>query len=78
MREFRGCQFGVRLAHRGKDDPHVCVQLLTEDDGQWIKTGERFSSFWIDDLIEQLQAAKSAMQSLPRSQFGHEFSTESK
>jgi len=73
--EFKGEVFGVRLVQRGPKDPHVCVQLIAEDDGHWDEMGETFSSFWIGDLIRQLQLAEQEMKYLPedREGFGREF-----
>lgn len=58
MSEIRGQSFGIRFVPRGEKDPHICIQLLGEDDEHWFKVGESFSSFWIDDLIMQLKQAK--------------------
>lgn len=69
--EFKGGQFGVRLVPRGGNDPHVCIQLLGEDDENWFEIGNSFSSFWIDDLIQQLQIAKKAMEALPKDRHGY-------
>jgi hypothetical protein len=56
-----GKQFGIKFQARGSDDPHICVQLLGEDDENWFDFGDRFSSYWIRDLIEQLQAAEQLL-----------------
>ena len=50
---------GVRLYPRGKNDHHIIVRLLQEDDGHWWDTSVSFSSAWIDEYIKVLQAAKS-------------------
>ena len=73
--EFKGEQFGVRLIPRDRNDPHICIQLLSEDDEHWYMFGHRFSSYWIDDLIEQLNAVKYALEALPKGKdnFGHDF-----
>jgi hypothetical protein len=62
--ELRGVQSGVRLEARasGVLDKHIIVQLLGEDDGNWFKVGNGISSFWLDDLIEVLQKAKSIVE----------------
>lgn len=59
--EFKGNCKGVRLKKRGADDNHISVQLLTEDDEMWYE-GDSFSSYWIDELIEQLQNAKKFIE----------------
>jgi len=52
-------QFGIRFVPRGPKDNHVCLQILSEDDGHWHQSmGQSFSSFWLDDLIRALQEAK--------------------
>ena len=73
--EFKGQMFGVKLVQRDANDTHVCLQLLSEDDEHWSKVGTRFSSYWIDDLIEQLYTAKKALESLPKAKdgFGYDF-----
>lgn len=57
--EFKGKLKGVRLQRRAPNDKHLCVQLLTEDDGVWHDSGQAFSAFWMDDLIEQLKQARN-------------------
>lgn len=47
-REFKGSCFGVKLVRRGEKDPHVCIQLLGEDDEYWFNIGNGFSSHWFD------------------------------
>lgn len=49
---------GVILTHRGKDDPHVCVQIITEDDETWFVSDNEFSAFWLPKLISVLQEAQ--------------------
>lgn len=53
--ELKGQQFGVRFERRGDDDRHVTIQLLSEDDENWFKVGNPFSSHWLTDLIQILQ-----------------------
>jgi hypothetical protein len=73
--EIKGGQFGVRFEPRGQDDPHVCIQLLSEDDTNWFEVGNSFSSFWLDDLIAQLTAAKTLLEQGPKDPagFGYRF-----
>jgi len=61
IRSVKNGQFGVRFVPRGPGDPHVCVQVISEDDGNWTTSGDSFSSFWIDDLICALQAARNQL-----------------
>lgn len=57
--EFKGECKGIQLTKRGENDPHIMVSILTEDDEDWfIDEKNKFSSYWIDDLINQLQKAK--------------------
>lgn len=60
---FLGAQFGVALAHRGAGQHHdyVVLYFLSEDDGKWQVTQNAgpVASFWIDDLAEQLAAARA-------------------
>ena len=52
--KFLGSCKGVELIRRGENDNHICFDILTEDDGNWFSSKEPSSSFWIKDLIEQL------------------------
>lgn len=61
-KKFIGEQFAIALRERGPDDKHICFDIFSEDDGWWCKQGSGSSSFWIDDLIEQLQRAKEHMK----------------
>ena len=58
---FKGSCKGVRLEKRGDNDNHILVVLLTEDDETWYD-GDRFSSSWIDEMIEKLQEAKKYIE----------------
>lgn len=59
-----GEQFGIELYPRdiNDNDNHVCIKILSEDDEYWHETDATCSSAWIDDLINQLKAAKSYME----------------
>lgn len=56
-KQFRGKCMGVTLEPRGPGDNHIMVTLEIEDDENWFEKMS-VSSYWIDELIEQLQAAK--------------------
>lgn len=58
--DFKGECKGIRLVPRNsKDgDNHILVQFLTEDDGMWHEEEGLGSSYWIDELIEQLCDAR--------------------
>lgn len=61
---LKGQQHGVRFVRRGEEgvDDHILVQLMSEDDENWFDSnGQAFSSYWLDDLIEVLTAAKVAL-----------------
>ena len=62
--EFLGACKGVRLVKRGPDDPHICLLILTEDDDNWFPSKEPFSSFWLDDLLVQLNANQLSSSSV--------------
>lgn len=59
---FLGGCFGVALCRRGAGKAHhepVTLLILVEDDGTWFTACESvMSSFWLPDLIEQLNAAR--------------------
>ena len=61
---FKGRCKGVELIKRGINDNHICINILTEDDGNWFvsKSEIGFSSSWIDELIEQLQTLKNILR----------------
>lgn len=62
-RTFRGDCMGVRLEPRAPADQHVLVVVEIEDDGNWHEK-LAVSSFWLDELIAQLQAARKACVAL--------------
>ena len=41
---FFGELHGVRLVERGKNDPHICFEILAEDDGHWFASDGSASS----------------------------------
>lgn len=61
-KEFKGHCKGVKLIKRGENDNHICLQILTEDGENWFAPANSFSSYWIDDLIEQLKIAKAYIE----------------
>lgn len=74
-----GEQAGVKLIPRGKDDNHILIQLLAEDDENWHETDYIFSSYWLDDLIKVLELTKTHLNNnTNKSQcgFGNEFKKE--
>lgn len=52
---FLGECHGISLTKRGKEDPHICIQLLTEDDGYWSSNANNFSSFWLPEFISVMK-----------------------
>ena len=58
---FRGDCMGVKISERGPNDRHLIVTLEVEDDGSWSDEG-CFSSHWLDELIEQLECARSYLK----------------
>lgn len=58
---FIGRQHAVGLKHRGKNDLHVCVQILTEDDENWFTSEGEFSSYWLLELTELMVEAHKWM-----------------
>jgi hypothetical protein len=61
MKEFKGDCMGVRVKERGENDSHLQVTLLVEDDENWFEK-QTFDSYWIDELIEQLECAKHYLE----------------
>ena len=67
---------GVEIVPRYINDPHVLLQLLGEDDGIWHKQGNQFSAFWLDELIDVLQQAKTKLETskkFKKTQWGYEY-----
>jgi hypothetical protein len=70
---IRGELFGAYLTPRAPNDPHLMIQLITEDDECWHHMGDSFSSYWIDDLIKTLTKTKEELANYPKdpSGYGH-------
>lgn len=60
--EILGDCFGVRLEQRGRNDKHVLVRLLSEDDEHWIESDYTISSYWLDDMLDVLSRVKHALE----------------
>jgi hypothetical protein len=58
---FYGKCHAIALDHRGLEDKHVVMQILSEDDGNWFIGKRDFSSYWCDELISLLHEAKDWM-----------------
>jgi hypothetical protein len=55
---FLGNIVGVLLHKRGQNDPHVCFQIIHEDDGYWFLSTNYMSAAWLEDWLNVLQAVK--------------------
>jgi hypothetical protein len=57
---FLGRIAGVVLRERrgGKNDNHIIFEMINEDDGYWFPGDPIASSYWFDDYIAVLSAAK--------------------
>lgn len=62
MKDELGDCCGVRFIRRGEKDNHILIQLLTEDDENWIVSDYDISSYWIDDLIDVLTCSKKRLE----------------
>ena len=58
---------GVLFYRRGKDDPHVCMYIITEDDENWFisESGVHCSTYWLSDLTDILIAAELWLENSP-------------
>ena len=75
--EFKGRCMGVRLVPRDANDPHVCFELLTEDDGFWLSGVSCPSSYWLPDLIQVLSKARTWMnKNCVKTEYGWDFKPE--
>ena len=52
-----GHQFGIGLRMRGRNDPHVCFHILSEDDGHWFVNEGGASTSWFSDLTSVIERA---------------------
>ena len=59
---FLGNCMGVGINPRGINDDALMVTLLTEDDENWFSSNQTFNSYWLDEMITQLQAAKAYIE----------------
>jgi hypothetical protein len=59
---FLGDCCGIRLVWRMENDPHVCFEILGEDDGHWFIKSDSSSSYWMPDLMKALKAAEKWMK----------------
>lgn len=57
LKLFLGGCVGVRLEQRGRRDKHIEALLCVEDDGIWHEK-LAISSYWLDEMIAQLTAAR--------------------
>ena len=61
-KRFGHCK-GVKIVWRGLNDPHLCVEIWTEDDENWFMSDiSSFSSYWLPELLELLKAANAWMK----------------
>ena len=58
---FIGESHAVQLADRGLEDTHTLVYIFGEDDEDWFQV-DRFSSYWLDELIDKLVEARNYMR----------------
>lgn len=59
---FLGGCLGIGLSQRSGTDPHVCFEVLVNDDDWWTplkSNGGGISSYWLVDLQRQLAAAEA-------------------
>ena len=77
---FLGDCCGVRLVWRGQNDPHVCFEILGEDDGHWFIKHDYSSSYWLPDLMKALKTAEKWMKAncKPHIYSGHQYGYDGK
>lgn len=64
VKVFKGNLKGIVLSKRGGDnDSHIKINIITEDDENWFTSSNEngFSSYWLNDLQEQLELSKKWM-----------------
>ena len=58
----KGGQHAIRFAPRGDKDPHIMVELWSEDDETWSIT-DSYSSAWHAELLAAMEAADRVLKS---------------
>ena len=59
----KGECFGIVIHERGKDDPHITISIIVEDDENWaITKTASMSSFWLSDFKNVLNEADKWIQ----------------
>ena len=53
---------GIRFKRRNSDNPHICICLMIEDDGNWNEKDYFISSYWLDELIDVATEAKKRLE----------------
>jgi len=59
---FKGTCCGVVLYQRAEGDPHICFDILGEDDGNWFLARNGASTCWLYDLQIQMGLAMNYLQ----------------
>lgn len=58
--DVSGSLFGLRIVKRGEGVSDA-IEMFVEDDGVWHYK-QSFSAFWLDDLIQVCEMAKTALR----------------
>ncbi len=52
----------IVLQDRGRNDPHQCITIYTEDDECWFPTGNGFSSYWLPEFVALITEAQARLK----------------
>jgi hypothetical protein len=69
MKEFLGNCIGVRVQERPGTSPSFSI--LIEDDGNWSAVDVVIDTYWLDEMIEQLQAARKYIKKNAKKGLGY-------
>jgi len=61
---FLGQIIGIAIHKRGIEDNHLCISIIKQDDEYWFGEYNSMcsSSYWLEEYIELLMAAKEWLQ----------------
>ena len=54
---FKGSCAGVVIYRRSTNESHLCFIPICEDDGNWFVAKHGWSTYWLDELYNQMDQA---------------------
>ena len=59
---IKGTYIGIVLSKRGREDNHLCFQLIVRNNESWFISKHSFSTFWLPDFIMVTTEAKEWLE----------------